>query len=387
MPTPTAEPLGAPEPDGDLAFAHVRHLTEQIGARVAGTPAEIEARDYIRSTLESYGYDVSIQEFPFDNTRFRTALLEIGDLEPAAVAMGGSPAGGASGTLVGAGIGRPQEFPPEGLQGAIALIERGDLTFAQKVENAVAAGAGAVIIYNNEEGPFVGIADAAGVPVVGITRADGEAAVALLATGPVPAVVEVPEPQSVAYNVVARPAGVTSCTTVSGGHYDSVPAITAADDNASGTGGVIELARVAAASELPGANCFVLFGAEESGLFGSQAFVESLPDAEVNAMRGMLNLDVIGTEAGLTLIGDEDMIELARVEAQQEGIETSVGEVPAGSSSDHASFQAAGIPVVFFYRNDTLIHTLEDAIGRIVPASLEETVRVAYGVLESLSSP
>lgn len=290
------------------------------------------------------------------------------------------------GTLIEAGIGRPEDFPPEGMQGAIALIERGDLTFARKAENAASAGAGGVIIYNNEEGPLVGDAEGVTVPLVGISRGDGETAKRQLASGAVRASVEIAEPRGTAYNVVARPQGVTACRTVSGGHFDSVLVTTGADDNASGAAAVIELARVAAANKLSGANCFVLFGAEEFGLFGSAAFVERLADDEVNGMRAMLNLDVVGTEAALTLIGDEDMIELARIEAQEAGVAATAGEVPAGAGSDHFSFQEAGIPVVFFYRHDPLIHSQQDAIGRILPDALEDTIRVAYGVLESLNN-
>jgi Zn-dependent M28 family amino/carboxypeptidase len=187
-----------------------------------------------------------------------------------------------------------------------------------------------------------------------------------------------------AYNVIAKPQGATACSTVSGGHYDSIPATTAADDNASGTAGVLELARVVAASGLAGAHCFVAFGAEEFGLFGSLAFVERLTAAEVTGVRAMLNLDVIGTIERLTLIGDDDMTELARIEAEEAGVPSVPGGVPEGSSSDHASFQEARIPVIFFYRPDNLIHTKEDAIGRIVPQSLEDTINVAYGVLEAL---
>jgi aminopeptidase YwaD len=221
--------------------------------------------------------------------------------------------------------------------------------------------------------------------MVSISREAGLAVKGKLAAGPLQASVSVLAPTGTSYNVVAKPRGVASCGTVSGGHFDSVPVTSGADDNASGAAAVIELARVAAANNLPGANCFALFGAEEFGLHGSAAFVGRLSDAEVNGMRAMLNIDVVGTTAGMTLIGDDDMVELARVEAQKAGIETTRSEVPDGAGSDHLSFQEAGIPVVFFYRPDPLIHTQQDAIGRIEPASLEETIRIAFGVLQALS--
>jgi aminopeptidase YwaD len=377
--------LGPPELDGARAFEHVRVLTQDIGPRVAGSDGEIAARDYIERTLESYGYEVTVQEFAFDGTRYRNANITIGSDTIDGIAFRGSGSGAATGAVVEAGLGDAGDFPAGGLSGAVALIERGTLTFAQKAQNAVAAGAGAVVIYNNESGPFFGDATDISVPIIAVTQEDGDAIKQRLATGTLTVTVSVDAPASRAYNVVAKPAGVTACTTVTGGHYDSVPSVEGADDNASGTAGVIEMARVVAARGLAGGNCFVLFGAEEFGLYGSQSFIDGLGDAELNGLRAMLNLDVIGAGSPLTLIGSDDMIEIGRIEAQEVGVDAQRGTVPAGASSDHASFIGAGVPALFFYRDDNLIHTEQDAIGRITPESLEETMIVAYAVLESLN--
>ena len=67
------------------------------------------------------------------------------------------------------------------------------------------------------------------------------------------------------------------------------------------------------------------------------------------------------------------------------GIEAKRGQVPSGAGSDHQSFINAGIPAVFFYRNDDLIHTPEDALNRIDAPSLEETVRIAYATLLAIN--
>lgn len=379
------DPVGAPEIDGDRAYEHVRALTQDIGSRVAGTDGEIAARDYIQRTLASYGYDVSIQEFAFDGTRYRNASIQVAAETIVGIAFRGSGSGAATGAIVEAGLGDAADFPASGLAGDVALIQRGTLTFAQKAQNAVAAGAGAIIIYNNESGPFFGDATEISVPMIAVTREDGDAIKQRLSAGAVQATVSVDAPASRAYNVVAKPPGVGACETVIGGHYDSVPGVEGADDNASGTAGVIEMARVVAARDLAGAHCFVLFGAEEFGLYGSQSFVDGLADAELNGLRAMLNLDVIGTGSPLTLIGSDDMIETGRIEAQELGVEAERGTVPAGAASDHASFIRAGVPALFFYRDDRLIHTEQDAIGRITPDSLEETLIVAYAVLVSLN--
>lgn len=50
---------------GELAYKHVAYLSEVIGARVAGTLAEQQTRDYIAGQLLTMGYDVDIQPFTY----------------------------------------------------------------------------------------------------------------------------------------------------------------------------------------------------------------------------------------------------------------------------------------------------------------------------------
>lgn len=50
---------------GDLAYAHVEYLSEQIGARVTGTAEETTTQNYIIGQFESMGYEVEIQPFSF----------------------------------------------------------------------------------------------------------------------------------------------------------------------------------------------------------------------------------------------------------------------------------------------------------------------------------
>ncbi|WP_031166564.1 S8 family serine peptidase [Streptosporangium roseum] len=55
--------------------------------------------------------------------------------------------------VVNAGTGRPQDYAGQAVQGRIALVKRSpDLTPYQQVDNAAAAGAGAVVIYNDNPG-------------------------------------------------------------------------------------------------------------------------------------------------------------------------------------------------------------------------------------------
>ncbi|MBI5289438.1 MAG: M28 family peptidase [Chloroflexi bacterium] len=386
-PTVTPDAVGGPAVDGARALEHVRTLSVDIGPRVAGTADEITARDYLKAELESYGYDVTTPEFEFDASLFLPVSVDLNGEEILGVALQGTGTGTVTAPVVVAGIGRPEDFPPSGTGGAIALIERGDLSFGEKARNAVAAGAAGVIVYNNETGSIVGdLGDRVDIPVAGIRQADGQALVARVTAGPVEATIVINNPQTTAYNVVAKPRGVSTCTTVTGGHYDSVPTTGAADDNASGTAAVLETARVAVARKLPGANCFVLFGAEEFGLYGSRDFVNDLSDEELNALRAMINLDVVGLPQDLELIGSEDMVRQAGIVADSLGLPSRSSFVPSGAGSDHLSFQDAGVPAVFLYRDDPVIHTPEDAIDRISPDSLAQTAEVAAGLLVELGN-
>jgi subtilisin family serine protease len=64
---------------------------------------------------------------------------------------------------------------PAGVNGNLALIERGDSTFKEKTINAQNAGAAAVAVYNNEPGNFSGTLGTAGswIPVISLAREDG----------------------------------------------------------------------------------------------------------------------------------------------------------------------------------------------------------------------
>ncbi|MDQ6800603.1 MAG: S8 family serine peptidase [Acidobacteriota bacterium] len=72
--------------------------------------------------------------------------LDNGPTFPAA-ALVGSSRGEFVAPFVGCGLGNPEDFPAS-VRGSIALVKRGSITFNQKVRNAEAAGAVAVVIYN-----------------------------------------------------------------------------------------------------------------------------------------------------------------------------------------------------------------------------------------------
>lgn len=104
------------------------------------------------------------------------ASVTYGTSTLAADAMEFSPTGTVTGKAIYCGIGDSAAAFPSTVAGNIALIQRGTISFADKVTNAMAAGAKGVIIYNNVSGIFTGTLGAAGawIPSVSMSMEDGE---------------------------------------------------------------------------------------------------------------------------------------------------------------------------------------------------------------------
>ena len=169
-------------------------------------------------------------------------------------------------------------------------------------------------------------------------------------------------------NVLGRLPGRVPETLVVGAHYDHLgrggsgsldPSADGevhhgADDNASGTAALLELARALAAREEPlhRSVLFAAFGAEELGLLGSVHFVERPPLA-LRQIVAMLNLDMIGRLAprGLVVQGSETSPAWpALLEQANRGPELRLRLLAGGAGpSDHAPFFHVGVPVLFFF--------------------------------------
>jgi len=136
-----------------------------------------------------------------------------------------------------------------------------------------------------------------------------------------------------------------------------------ADDNASGTAGVMALAAAFAAQpERPRRSVlFLVVSGEERGLWGSRAFVAH-PSVPLDSIVGLVNLDMIGRNRpdsvylngwGKTTVSDL----VRRLAAAHPELGLAVGpdvedrpQTPA--DSDHYPFQHVGIPYVFFYTGE-----------------------------------
>jgi aminopeptidase YwaD len=396
-PTASARPTpgeAIPAFSGERALDDVRWLAETVGSRPAGSDAERQAAEGLADRLRRLGYDVALQPFPvrrFEDRGSALALHEQPGAQLEVRALLNSAAGTASGRLVDAGLGRSQDLDGLDLQGAIALIKRGELTFAEKARNVAAAGAAGALIYNNESGSFQGmLPEQASIPVAAISDADGRYLIELLANRQLTAelTVDARMIEATSNNVVARLPGPAEQVIVLGAHYDSIAEGPGANDNASGTATVLELARVLPALDLPYTLQFVLFGAEEIGLVGSRYYVDSLTPLDRERIRAMLNFDMVGVGDQPMIGGSDELVDLAIELAEQNS--AGLGRLGGGAidRSDQASFLNAGIPAIFFHRSDDpRYHTAGDRAEYVDADHLAAAGQLALALLERIAAP
>jgi len=157
-----------------------------------------------------------------------------------------------------------------------------------------------------------------------------------------------------------------------------------ADDNASGTAALLELARVISErrKELRRSVIFLAFSAEELGLLGSAHYTKN-PLWPLERTAAMINLDMVGrardTKIHVGGIGTSPAFERVLAEARRDGLEIT----PAGSggfgSSDHQSFYVKNIPVLFFFSGlHADYHKPSDLPDRIQYEGLARVAELAY---------
>lgn len=283
-------------------------------------------------------------------------------------------------------LGEPADFPAN-TAGRIALIKRGTITFSEKVENAEAAGAIGVIVYNHSPGNVQApLREPSTVPAVTISQEEGEALVASAQAGTVRVSLEIQANVSAgeSHNVIGRSPG-SDCRLIVGGHYDSVPAGPGANDNGSGTVVAMEIARVLATRSQGAHVCFVLFGSEELGLVGSAYYASQLTPDERAAIIGVLNFDMLGVGEEWPFIGDDSLTQLALQVATQNGVSARIeAGLPIGVGSDHASFVPFGIPVILFNCFcDSNYHLPSDRFEFVKPERLLEAGKIGLGMIDA----
>jgi aminopeptidase YwaD len=127
-----------------------------------------------------------------------------------------------------------------------------------------------------------------------------------------------------------------------------------ADDNASGSAAVMEMAQYYSAKHTNKRGMlFICFGGEEEGLIGSNYFVHN-PTVDLQKVTAMVNMDMVGrmTDNKLSIegVGSSQIWSKWIDEVNTDNLK--ISKVAAGAGpSDHTGFYNSGIPVVFFFTN------------------------------------
>ncbi|MBC8182428.1 M28 family peptidase [candidate division KSB1 bacterium] len=181
---------------------------------------------------------------------------------------------------------------------------------------------------------------------------------------------------------------------VIGGHYDHLGArndttiYNGADDNASGTAGVMATAKAFfSCSEKPKRSIlFMAFAGEEKGLFGSRYYVGTDPLFPLENTVAMINLDMISRndtsevevygwskseEMKQVFLNANELVNLPHEFKDEKGMR---------GGSDHMSFGRKDIPYLFFITGlHKDYHKPTDTVEKILPEKMAKVARIAFG--------
>ncbi|MEH6949012.1 M28 family metallopeptidase [Bacillus sp. JJ634] len=379
----------------ERALEHVKYLSQEIGPRVGGLEGEQRSASYIANTLKSYGYDVEFQYFPVADQFIANVSLN----DETVWEMGAAPNGKISdeavkGQVVFVEDGTSLSDFSADTAGKIVVMARASTVagYQAQVDNAVKAGAKGVILqslvgsrgnYGQAFNPS--LAKKYDVPVFGASYIHGEWMKEEMAKGSVEVSLTAKHYSNLkSVNVIATkaPKGKTKDTkeVILGAHHDSVVGALGANDNASGVGLMLELARVYKGYNTDKELKFIAFGSEERGLLGSRYYVDQLSQEQRDRIEAVFVPDMVATNYdkaknlyAMTVDGTTNAITNASTAA---GARLGNSDILPGTfgSSDHVPFHNAGIPAALFiwmgidswnplvYHIEKVYHTPQDTM-------------------------
>ena len=359
---------------------------ENGGNRFSGLPGYDASVDYIVEKLEAAGYEPEVQTFNYlayevvgPSALQQTApgsitYVEGVDFGPITQTDPGDVTAAVTPVDLQLGLGNTSTSGCEASDfagfpaGNIALLQRGTCTFELKAENAAAAGAVGIVIFNqgntadpSRQGiPAVTLTanNTSGIPVLGTTYSLG----ATLAGTPglqMRVFANTLRQVLPTANVLAEKTGENDDNVaMAGAHLDSVLAGPGINDNGSGSAALLEAAEQLANTKPQNTLRFAWWGAEESGLVGSTNYVNGLSQAEKDRIALYLNFDMVGSPNYIFMVYDGDQSSFPApvpvppgseaIEDVFESFYTLVGEpyddTEFSGRSDYQAFILNGIP-------------------------------------------
>lgn len=359
-------------------FTHLNKLSEIADAdkhdRSDGTPGYDASVDYVAQYLRDKGFDVQMPEFE------RLKVAQPGN--PALTVSGRrhhvdqasllvtTPPGGLNAITLRpakpAGC-RASDYDGVNVKGAIAVVDDTGCSVADKQNAAVANGAVALLVVSRsgENGSPPGLFGQGyyrqlKIPA-GVIQADADAALRRT-NAPVRLTLDDKASMVTSRNVLAQTkTGDTHNVVMVGAHLDSVAGSPGINDNGSGVAAVLETAAALGPQpQLTNAVRFALWGAEETGLDGSTAYVRGLDGDQLNDIALYLNFDMLGSPnpGYFTYDGDQSAATTPSgdVPAGSAGIERTLAaylneagvrpaDMPLGRATDYNPFRNAGVPI------------------------------------------
>src|SRR5512133_2224935 len=305
-------------------------------ARTSGEPGYKASADYVANLMQQAGYDVTLQKYKFLYYAY-TGIPSFSEVSPTAKTYvlnddwgPGQSTGNVNAAIQPAGgiVLPPTETPSSAsgcsasdfngfVPGRIALIQRGTCFFGVKVQNAQAAGASGVVIFNegnsnpDRTGLLLGsLIDAAGNPIVPTIpvafttfaegqRLFGEYQAAVQNNTPLPvmsiSIQAIVDPNRDDWNVIAESkGGDKNHVVVVDAHLDAIYGAGMLD-NASGSATILDIAQQMKNVQPLNKLRFIWFGGEELGLFGSAYYINTQPSDELSHIGYDLDADVTAT--------------------------------------------------------------------------------------------
>lgn len=283
------------------------------GNRAFGLPGYTKSVEYVVGELSKLpGFNVWAEDFPAMFALTQAQKVEVDGEALRAVALTFTPStegGEITREIVHGPIGAAAcdvaNYAGIDAEGKIVLVERGlcpdGTTFAGKLKPAAAAGADAVLIYNNGPAQLTGGSLSNPSPLyapgVIIDQAPAQAIKARLDAGEtVEATVEITQliEERVTQNVYAETKGGDETNLlVLGAHLDSVQAGPGINDDGSGSTLILELAKALQHFSTTLKVRFGWWGAEENGLWGSKYYVNTMNETEVDNLLAYMNFDMV----------------------------------------------------------------------------------------------
>ena len=390
-PSPVASPVGSALWQQLSLPGIVSHLealqaiaTENGGTRSITSPGFNASLEYVQKQLsDNTDYKLTVQPFTVNLTvTLSPPLLSMVAPDPVnftsptdfAVLQFSGSGDVTQKAVPAANLGcDPSDFNSSATSGKIALIARGNCSFAIKADNAIAAGAVGVLVYNSQDqkGSVQGtLGGVTSLPVFGITYELGQQF--LMSPDDVFHMSYECELRTIyTANLIAETLTGDPDTVVTiGSHLDSVDAGPGLNDNGSGSSANLQMAlQFGQVKDAVNKVRFLWYGAEEEGLLGSTFYVKSLTSEEKAKVALNLNFDMLGSPnfiRGILNGSDSDIPGSATIMSTFveffDANKLAYKVIPFNGRSDYGPYLAAGIPAGGVETGAEVIKTPEERL-------------------------